>query len=332
MKRRSELFRSTAVKAGSLMLAAALVLGGSVYTYESRNPVPELVTYVDMEDSIQISEDEVPLAAPKVTKKTKTKTKKKKIKMKKASKKTYKTKGATKTKTKTTKKKSKKTLTTTQTVVSTKTTNQYKKGSKINNQVTVEKTVITTTVAPTGSEQVKTVVNAAEKPLAQPQKVQQTQTAKNGPISIAQAAPLVDGRVQKAFQKLGFQIEINSGVSYSGVCDARTRKITLKKADETVYHELGHFVAFAAGNVDLGSEFQGIYNREKSKYNEFNKGYVLSSSSEYFAESFRNYTLDPVKLKNSRPETYAAMEDALARLTDAQTIRILNVYGVIWNK
>ena len=135
-----------------------------------------------------------------------------------------------------------------------------------------------------------------------------------------------------AFQKLGFKIVINSGVSYSGLCDARTRTVTLKRADNTVYHELGHFVAFVAGNIDTSSAFQSIYNREKSLYTDYNKAYVLSSSSEYFAESYKNYILNPTQLKNSRPETYAAIENALSRVTDAQASRILSVYGALWNK
>ena len=156
--------------------------------------------------------------------------------------------------------------------------------------------------------------------------------AQNGEIAITQIAPLVSGNVTSAFQKLGFKIVINSGVSYSGLCDARTRTVTLKRADNTVYHELGHFVAFVAGNIDTSSAFQSIYNREKSLYTDYNKAYVLSSSSEYFAESYKNYILNPTQLKNSRPETYAAIENALSRVTDAQASRILSVYGALWNK
>lgn len=158
-----------------------------------------------------------------------------------------------------------------------------------------------------------------------------TTPALSGTVSITQIAPKVDGRVLSAYQKLGFKVTINSGVSYSGLCDAKTRTITLRKADETIYHELGHFVAFIAGNMDTSSGFRDIYNREKANYNEYNKAYVLSSSSEYFAESFRNYTLNPGALQASRPETYAAIETALSKITDSQISRILSVYGPYWN-
>ena len=231
-------------------------------------------------------------------------------------------------------KSSKKNVTTTETLTATNVTNSYKKGSKIDTQVTTVKTTVTKTVAPTGTAAATT---AAATGTATTTATKATTTgtasaAQNGEIAITQIAPLVSGNVTSAFQKLGFKIVINSGVSYSGLCDARTRTVTLKRADNTVYHELGHFVAFVAGNIDTSSAFQSIYNREKSLYTDYNKAYVLSSSSEYFAESYKNYILNPTQLKNSRPETYAAIENALSRVTDAQASRILSVYGALWNK
>lgn len=329
-----EALRKKLTKAGALALAAVVAMGGGVTYYNSQNQVPELITYVDTDGSIEIPDEDVPLAAPKVTKSTKTKKKVKKIKMKKASKKTYKKAGKTVTKKKKKVKSSKKNVTTTETLTATNVTNAYKKGSKIDTQVTTVKTTVTKTVAPTGTAAATT---AAATGTATTTATKATTTgtasaAQNGEIAITQIAPLVSGNVTSAFQKLGFKIVINSGVSYSGLCDARTRTVTLKRADNTVYHELGHFVAFVAGNIDTSSAFQSIYNREKSLYTDYNKAYVLSSSSEYFAESYKNYILNPTQLKNSRPETYAAIENALSRVTDAQASRILSVYGALWNK
>lgn len=311
-KKVRDLLKKTSVKMGGIALAAVIAVG-SLWAVDSRNTVPELVTFVDTEGSVTIAEEEVPLAAPKVTKSTKTKKKTKKIKLKKASKKTYKKKGKTKTKKSTKKSKSGSATTTTVTVTATNVMNQYKKGSKINTQVTTTKTTVT-----------KTVMSS------QAAAVQQANTTGSGTYSVTTMAPQVDSRVSNAFNTLGFTLNINSGVTYSGLFDARSRSITLKKADSTVYHELGHFVAFVAGNYDMSSEFQGIYNREKSKYTAYNKGYVLSSPSEYFAESFKNYTLEPGALRASRPETYNAMETALSRITSSQISRIANVYKVVW--
>ena len=306
-----ETLRQISKKAGALVLATAIVLGGGTYVYNQQNPVPELVTYIDEDSVVQIQEDETPLASPQVTKSTKTTKSTKKISLKSAASKTYAQKGKTTTKKKTTKTKSAKKTVTTETVTVTSITNNYKKGSKINTQVTTVKTTVTKT----------TVTNTAE-PVTTP--------VTNGTVAVTQIAPAADKRVLNAFQKLGFQVIIQSGVPYSGLCDAETRTITLKQADETVYHELGHFLAFVAGNIDTSAAFQQIFQNEKSKYTAYDKGYVLQNSAEYFAQSFRDYTENPAALKASRPQTYAAIQQALSRVTDAQVANLLRVYRAVW--
>ena len=307
-----ETLRQISKKAGALVLATAIVLGGGTYVYNQQNPVPELVTYIDEDSVVQIQEDETPLASPQVTKSTKTTKSTKKISLKSAASKTYAQKGKTTTKKKTTKIKSAQKTVTTETVTVTSITNNYKKGSKINTQVTTVKTTVTKT----------TVTNTAE-PVTTP--------VTNGTVAVTQIAPAADKRVLNAFQKLGFQVVIQSGVPYSGLCDAKTRTITLKQADADVaYHELGHFLAFIAGNVDRSSAFQQIFQNEKSKYTAYDKGYALQNSAEYFAQSFRDYTKNPAALKASRPQTYAAIQQALSRVTDAQVANLLRVYRAVW--
>ncbi len=312
-----EMLRQITKKAGALALATALVFGGGTYIYNQQNPIPELTTYIDDDEVVQIEEDATPLGESKVIKSTKTSKSTKKISLKTASKKTYVKKGKTTTKKKTIKTKSATATTTTEVVTQTTITNNYKKGSKINTQVTTVKTTTTKTVTPIAKK------TTTAKPGT---------TVKDGTVAVTQIAPAADKRVLNAFQKLGFQVVIKSSVPYSGLCDARTRTITLKQADATAYHELGHFLAFVAGNVDTSSAFQQIFQNEKSKYTAFNKNYVLQNSSEYFAESFRNYTENPAALKASRPQTYAAIQRALACVTDAQVNRILSVYSAAWGK
>lgn len=307
-----ETLRQISKKAGALVLATAIVLGGGTYVYNQQNPVPELVTYIDEDSVVQIQEDETPLASPKVTKSTKTTKSTKKISLKSASSRTYTQKGKTTTKKKTTKIKSAQKTVTTETVTVTSITNNYKKGSKINTQVTTVKTTVTKT----------TVTNTAE-PVTTP--------VTNGTVAVTQIAPAADKRVLNAFQKLGFQVVIQSNVPYSGLFAADKATITLKQADADVaYHELGHFLAFIAGNVDRSSAFQQIFQNEKSKYTAYDKGYVLQNSEEYFAQSFRDYTKNPAALKASRPQTYAAIQQALSRVTDAQVANVLRIYGASW--
>ena len=95
-------------------------------------------------------------------------------------------------------------------------------------------------------------------------------------------------------------------------------------------HELGHFVAFISGNTDQTAEFKAIFAQEKTLYTAFNKAYVTQNSAEYFAESFKDYTLNNSKLKSTRPKTYAAIKSALSKLTSAQIAKIQKIYGPLW--
>ena len=308
-----ETLRQISKKAGALVLATAIVFGGGTYVYNQQNPVPELVTYVDEDGLVEVQEEETPLAAPKITKSTKTTKYTKKIFLKSAATRTYAQTGKTTTKKKTTKTKTSKATTTTDTVTATTITNNYKKGSKINTQVTTVKTTVTKT----------TMTATATTP---------TTNVTNGTVTVTQITPAADKRVLNAFQKLGFKVVVKSTVPYSGLFDARTRTITLKKVDASAYHELGHFVAFVAGNADKTAAFQKIFQNEKSKYTAFDKAYVVQDSSEYFAQSFRNYTENPAALKSSRPQTYAAIQQALSKITDAQVNNILKTYSSVWGK
>lgn len=310
-----EFLKKYSLRFGGITLAAVIAIGGA-WAADVRNSVPKLTTFVDTEEIVEITEDEVPLASPKVTTTTKTEKKTKKIKLKTASKRTYKKNGKKKTKKQTKRSSSNSAKIETVTVTETSVLNQYKKGSDINTQVTTTKTTVTKTVTPKdASDGGDSAVPAA---------------SENGSYTVSSIAPKLDARVAGAYNQLGFTITVNAGVYYSGLFDARTRSITLRRADDTVYHELGHFVAFMAGNYDVSSEFKSIYAREQSRYTAANKGYVLSSSSEYFAESFKQYTLNPQALQEERPETYNAMIKALSGITGSQTERIWNVYKTVW--
>ncbi len=50
-----------------------------------------------------------------------------------------------------------------------------------------------------------------------------------------------------------------------------------------------------------------------------------------FAESVKDYILNNASLKSSRPQTYAAVQNALNQITDAQIAKIQKIYGAFWN-
>lgn len=313
------LFKKTSVKVTGAVLATAIALGSIWAVNEQATNVPELVSFVDTEEVVTVSEEEVPLSDKQVTTSTKTTKTTKKVKLSEAATSTYSVKGKTTTSTSTKTSKTASSKTTTKTTVKTYTTSKYTEGSKVCKQVTTTKTTIKKTV-------VTTSASTSSSSTTDSAATTSTTTA----TTIDALAPKVDSKVVTAWNTLGFSFVINSSVSYSGLFDAKSQTITLKTADDTVYHELGHFVAFVAGNIDTSSSFKAVYESEKDLYTSYNKSYVTQDSSEYFAESFKEYTLDPTTLKAARPETYAAIEAAVEKLTTSQITKIKTVYASVW--
>lgn len=288
--------------------------------------VPELPNYTDPVVEQTIEDDDTPLASqPKVTTKTtkRSKTTKKNIKLKAAATKTYTKKLPTtkKTTNKTTKKNQTTTIKTT-TTVQTDTSRKYTKKSK--NVVQTQKVTTTVQTTTTVVAAASTTVNATTAGSTTAKKEKYTVS------NVASIAPQMDSRVLNAFTKMGFTVIVDPSVSYAGYFDGRSRTITLKVEDDTIYHELGHYLAFIAGNVDKNAAFASVYNSEKSKFTGVRKAYATQNASEYFAESVLEYTENPSVLKSQRPQTYEAITNALSKVTDAQVNKIMNVYKVIW--
>ena len=151
-------------------------------------------------------------------------------------------------------------------------------------------------------------------------------------VSAVTLAPRLDSRALIAYQELHFDITIDGSVSYAGYFDARQQSITLREESDTVYHELGHFVAFIAGNVDTKASFQAIYQQEKNSFTGSRRVYAVQNASEYFAECFREYTLNPATLKSTCPQTFEAITNALNKITDSQIAQAKAFYGSIWTK
>ena len=312
--------------AAGCIAAAALITAGSFAMVWQDSQVPELPNYTDPVVEQTIEDDDTPLASqPKVTTKTtkRSKTTKKNIKLKAAATKTYTKKLPTtkKTTNKTTKKNRTTTIKTT-TTVQTDTSQKYTKKSK--NVVQTQKVTTTVQTTTTVVAAASTTVNATTAGSTTAKKEKYTVS------NVASIAPQMDSRVLNAFTKMGFTVIVDPSVSYAAYFDGRSRTITLKVEDDTIYHELGHYLAFIAGNVDKNAAFASVYNSEKSKFTGVRKAYATQNASEYFAESVLEYTENPSVLKAQRPQTYEAITNALSKVTDAQVNKIMNVYKVIW--
>ena len=263
------------------IIALSLIISFFIIQYST----PEI--FIDTHDVATeqiIDTDKVPLSSkPKV--KTVTKKKIKVVKMKKAAKKT----------TKKVKKKTKKYATK---------SNNYNKQTKKNT------TVKTTTVTKTKKKSKKKTITTTTKTT-----VSTTVTTLSSYTgNIDKAVPKASSRLRSMFKSKGYKLKYNSKVSYAGKFDPGRKEIVLKRDSTVGYHEFGHFVAFMCGRADVSSEFKNIYNSEKNKYNYSNKAYATQSSSEYFAESYKNYVLEGSKLKKERPQTYSYMSKVLGRI------------------
>lgn len=327
--------RNKLVRFGGIALAAAVLVTGTWYTGQETDDlsIPQMVEYVDTEDgSIVIPEEEVPLATkPTVKVKKTTRRKVKKSKLKKKAKKTAKSTKRSK-KSKTVKKENSKKKVATDTTVLTTVVSATKKNSKVKTvTTTVETTVKTTTTnkPKRSSSEVAASANTATAntaaSAAQSTSSDEMQIVSN--VTVRSMAPRADANVLNAFENLEFKIEINPTSSYSGYFSVKAHNIILKKSSgDTIYHELGHFVGWLAGNVDTSSEFVAIYNKEKSALQSANYQYLTKSSAEYFAESYKDYVLSPQNLQSSRPQTYEFIKNAVSRITDARVTNIKSAY------
>ena len=327
--------RNKLIRFGGIALAAAVLVTGTWYTGRETDDlsIPQIVEYIDTEDgSIVIPEEEVPLATKPTVKVKKTRKRKvKKSKLKKKAKKTAKSTKRSK-KSKTVKKENSKKKVATDTTVLTTVVTATKKNSKVKTvTTTVETTVKTTTTnKPKGSSSeaaasANTATANTTASAAQSTSSDEMQIVSN--VTVRSMAPRADANVLNAFENLEFKIEINPTSSYSGYFSVKAHNIILKKSSgDTIYHELGHFVGWLAGNVDTSSEFVAIYNKEKSALQSANYQYLTKSSAEYFAESYKDYVLSPQNLQSSRPQTYEFVKNAVSRITDARVTNIKSAY------
>jgi uncharacterized membrane-anchored protein YjiN (DUF445 family) len=242
----------------------------------------------------------------------------------------------TKTSTKTTnmKKASKKTSSSTTTNRSRKTsTASQTSKKKVVQQVTVTKKVTTKYTKGSKKKKVTTKTVTETKLTTYKAKTMTSVQYENGDQpSVDKIAPLADESVRDAFKELGMKILIKTDASYTGYTNMQEGMIILKKADDVVYHELGHFLSYIGGNYCTTEKFKIIYEEERMKYNQFNASYVRSTSYEYFAESYKDYLLDEDNLKATRPKTYEAIEECLSMVTPDTIAKQKYYLSLVWAK
>jgi len=153
-------------------------------------------------------------------------------------------------------------------------------------------------------------------------------------IDSATAASLkasVTPALAAAFDKLGFEIKLNTGAGYAGMFSTTKHRIELQSVNKGVFrHEMGHFLDALKNKASRTSQFQAIYAAEKNAYSGTNKSYVTGTAQEYFAESYRNYLENGAKLKAERPRTYAYIKSMAVSISDTDISRTYNQYSWSW--
>lgn len=131
-------------------------------------------------------------------------------------------------------------------------------------------------------------------------------------------------KVQDMFEDNNYKMYIVESIDNNEYIVGQTRygpRIVLiredgKYVERTTFHECGHILddelVIGFSGVSDTEEFIEIYNAEKDKFvADNNVSYYISTPAEYFASAFAEYMLNPTRLKENTPRTYAFIEQQL---------------------
>ena len=131
-------------------------------------------------------------------------------------------------------------------------------------------------------------------------------------------------RLQQRFLKEGWKIRISNerllNDSTYGLCSSFDNKIFIRSSSpeltKTILHEFGHYLDSQEHFISRKKSFATIYKNERmairSLYNidgEFQ--YAISSSEEYFADTFALYMINPHGLQKYAPKSYSAINNVV---------------------
>ena len=87
-------------------------------------------------------------------------------------------------------------------------------------------------------------------------------------------------------------------------------------ASTAIVHEMGHYIDYSLGFISSRPEFITIYAEEVPKFCAYHSTHEnnTNSASEYFAESFQQYVLDPVGLATACPKTFIFIQNCVNSL------------------
>lgn len=200
--------------------------------------------------------------------------------------------------------------------VTTKKTNKTAKKVITSVSKRVEETVQTNIVVKTTKKAKKKTVKTTT---TIKKVIKTTNLAQAGKANINQLKGIVDDKVINEFNRVGMTIETNPNSSVlkgaDGVFSPSQRKIIVKSnVNRVLVHEVGHFVAYVNNRADSTAEFRAIYNAEKNDFAGDNKAYAISNNKEFFAEVYKEYSMNRVSLKRNCPRAYEYVKNVLAEM------------------
>lgn len=197
---------------------------------------------------------------------------------------------------------------------------------EITGAVTTNKTTSTTTKTKTSTT---TPAPAAAPAPATPTPAPTTTTPSAGDISTLKNS--VTPALISAFDQLAFQIVINPNSTYLGYFSTSKHSIEMRSVSVTTFrHEMGHFLDVLKNMPSRGTDFAGIYAREKGLYTGTNAAYITSNAQEYFAQSYRNYLENAAQLQAERPETFAFIDAQITSISSTDISRTYSQYSWSW--
>ncbi len=190
-----------------------------------------------------------------------------------------------------------------------KTTKTYKKGSR---QVKVRIVTKTTTRTVTDyTDNAKEVLSGSSGRVGN--------VYSDNIDSLAKGA---DNRVLRLFKALNYELVIDDDAPYTGMIEQG--RITLRQKRRDVFlHELGHFLDFYSRYPSTTRTFSRIYKKEKVEADV----YCSRTAGEYYAQSFKDYTMSPGRMKKERPQTYQYIKKAVGSLTNSYIKKLQGIYG-----
>lgn len=140
-----------------------------------------------------------------------------------------------------------------------------------------------------------------------------------------------DSRVVNSFVDLGFTVKYDKNLGHAGVFSVAKHAVIMKSNNTThVLHEMGHFVSRLQNAADEKKAFVKIYKAEKNNYDGAQKEYITKNGKEYFAQSFAEYTQNPARLKNNRPQTYEYIKAQVDTISQQHVDNMYAAYGWAW--